>query len=256
MDNTALAKFITSLGSLNNYGSTVLQTKKALDQQSTKPLRQNEDDIAIFSDALKGIDAIKKYGFSAKGIIEINKQFNSPSDEQPTIPGHLRNAYYNSDDQIAIILDRHSNDAYFPPEVVRPEDLERIVDTFNSSSQSETDAWRVFVSLSKLQPFQDGNKRTALIAANGAMNTFETGDYLTLPFNDLDRVDFTTNLMRYYRAKSVDEEKQAFKRLLETLPTKKEREIALKKPIIESNINESKTYKIKSQLRDKNMEIE
>lgn len=27
-DNTALAKFITSLGSLNSYGSTVLQTKK------------------------------------------------------------------------------------------------------------------------------------------------------------------------------------------------------------------------------------
>ena len=53
MDNTALAKFITSLGSLNNYGSTVLQTKKALDQKSVKPLRQNQDDIAIFTDTLK-----------------------------------------------------------------------------------------------------------------------------------------------------------------------------------------------------------
>jgi hypothetical protein len=30
-DNTALAWFITSLGSLNSYGSTVLQTKQALD---------------------------------------------------------------------------------------------------------------------------------------------------------------------------------------------------------------------------------
>ncbi|MBX0283845.1 hypothetical protein [Ligilactobacillus salivarius] len=44
-DNTALAKFITSLGSLNSYGSTVLQTKKALDTNSTKPLRQDNDEL-------------------------------------------------------------------------------------------------------------------------------------------------------------------------------------------------------------------
>lgn len=256
MDNTALAKFITSLGSLNNYGSTVLQTKKALDQKSTKPLRQNADDIAIFTDALKGIEAIKKNGFSTEGIIEINKQFDSPSEEQPTMPGHLRNAFYNSDDQIAIILDRHSNEAYFPPEVISRQDLDQIVDEFDRSDKKETDAWKVFVKLSKLQPFQDGNKRTALIAANGALNTFETGDYLTLPFNDLDRVDFTTSLMRYYRANTVDEEQLAFNRLLGTLPTKKERERALREPIIESKLTDSKTYKIKSQLRDKNMEIE
>lgn len=256
MDNTALAKFITSLGSLNNYGSTVLQTKKALDQKSTKPLRQNKDDIAIFSDALKGIDAIKQYGFSTEGIIAINKQFDSLSDEQPNMPGHLRNAYYNSDDQIAIILDQHSNEAYFPPEVVTKEDLDRIVEEFSISGKNEEDAWRVFCQLSKLQPFQDGNKRTALITANGALNTFETGEYLTLPFNDLDRVDFTTNLMRYYRADSKEEELSAFNRLLATLPTKKAREVALRAPIIESKLFNTKTYKIKSQLRDKNIERE
>ena len=55
MDNTALAKVIQSLGSLNNYGSSVYQTKKALDLKSTKPMRQNMDDIAIFVDSLKGI---------------------------------------------------------------------------------------------------------------------------------------------------------------------------------------------------------
>lgn len=81
MDNKALAYFITSLGSLNNYGSTVAQTKKALDENSIKPLRQNKDDIAIFNDTLKGIHVIKKYGFSTEGIIAINKEFDSISDE-------------------------------------------------------------------------------------------------------------------------------------------------------------------------------
>ncbi len=85
MNTTALAKFIQSLGSLNNYGSSVYQTKKALDMKSTKPLRQNRDDIAIFVDSLKGINAIKEKGFSVDGIIDVNKQFDSPSERAARI---------------------------------------------------------------------------------------------------------------------------------------------------------------------------
>ena len=63
MDNTALARFITSFGSLNGYGSSVAQTKKALDDRNTKPLEQSEKDIGIFKDALAGIAVIKKTVF-------------------------------------------------------------------------------------------------------------------------------------------------------------------------------------------------
>lgn len=170
------------------------------------------------------------------------------------MPGHLRNAYYNSDDQIAIIIDEVSQDAYFPPEVISRADLDNIVNDFEASEKTEEDAWRVFARISKLQPFQDGNKRTALIAANAAMNTFENENYLTLPFNDLDRVDFTTNLMRYYQAKTPELENEAFKRLLSTLPSKKEREHALREPIEEKQIDRAKTYKIKSQLRKRDID--
>ncbi len=124
MDNTALARFISSLGSLNGYGSTVFQTKQALDQGTTKPLNQTKKDIAIFTNTLQGIDAIKKIGFSCAGIIAINKQFDSPSKEQPKLPGHLRNVYYNEDDRIAILVDSKSTQAYYPPEVVRRQDIE------------------------------------------------------------------------------------------------------------------------------------
>ena len=81
----------------------------------------------------------------------------------------------------------------------------------------------MFARLSKLQAFQDGNKRTALIAANSAYGTFENENYLTLPFNDLDRVEFTLNLMRYYQAKTPTEEEKAFERMLDTLPLPKEK---------------------------------
>ena len=94
-NNRALARFITSLGSFNEYGSTLLQTKEALDLRSTKVLKQDGDDVAIFEDALKGIGKIKQLGFNTNGIIAVNKEFDSKSDEQPKWPGHLRNAYHN-----------------------------------------------------------------------------------------------------------------------------------------------------------------
>ncbi|MHA3065315.1 Fic family protein [Lacticaseibacillus saniviri] len=250
MDNNARARFITSLGSLNGYGSTVLQTKKALDAHSTAPLRQDANDIAIFTDALKGIKAIQETGFSADGIIATNRQFDSPSAEQPKLPGHLRNAYYNEDDRTAIVIDEQSNNAYFPPDVVTKADLDQIVTHYETSQRQEIDAWHVFASIAKLQPFQDGNKRTALIAANAAYDTFATQNYLVLPFNDLDRVEFTVGLMRYYQAETPAKEARAFEEMMATLPTAHERELALRRPIDDGNGGSRLgTVKIKPQLR-------
>lgn len=254
-NNTALARFITSLGSLNDYGSSVLQTKKALDTHSTKHLRQNNDDIAIFKDSLKGIDVIKKTGFSTDGVIAINKQFDSQSDEQPSMPGHLRNAYYNEDDRIGIVIDKKSHEYYTPKEIVTRADIDEIVEQFNNSPKSERDAWTVFAELAKLQPFQDGNKRTALIAANAALGSLESENYLVLPFNDLDRVDFTVGLMRYYVASNKDERIAAFNRMMDVLPSENERLRELSKPI-EGFDEEAKTIKLKRQLRQRGSRLD
>lgn len=103
--------------------------------------------------------------------------------------------------------------------------------------------------MSKLQPFQDGNKRTALIAANAALNTWEKENYLVLPFNDLDRVEFTINLMRYYIAADSEEENKAFKKMIGTLPT--QREVLLHKPISDDldELDNVKITVIKSMFR-------
>jgi len=223
LENTALARFIASLGSLNGYGSTIYQTKKALDEKSTKPLRQNKDDIAIFNDSLKGINAIRKIGFSTDGIIAINKEFDSPSDEQPNMPGHLRNSYYNPDDRTAILISSDSQDAYFPPDVISRNDLDKIVDAYHNSEQNEKDAWKVFTDISKLQPFQDGNKRTALIAANAAFGSLDTGKYLILPINDLDRAEFTLMLIRYYNSDDNDVQNRVFDRMFALIPNESDR---------------------------------
>lgn len=229
VDNSALASFIASYGSLNGYGSTVLQTKKALDTHTSKYLPKH--DRELFDDALDGIKAAQKHGFSADGIIAINRSFTHSETEDPPWPGHLRTEKYNNlDDEIVIVTDPRgtSNNAYWPPKEITKNDLDKIVDTFNSSKKTSKDCWRVFAQIAKLQPFQDGNKRTALIAANSAMNTWETEKYLTLPFNVNDNAEFMrssphsggyssaefmVNLMRYYVTKTHEDEEKALDEL-------------------------------------------
>ncbi|WP_143463777.1 Fic family protein [Levilactobacillus enshiensis] len=246
-DNTALARFITSLGSLNDYGSTVAQTKQALDLNSSQPLAQNGADVAIFQDTLRGIAAVKQVGFSVAGIIAINQAFTTPSVEQPTLPGHLRNGRYNEDDRIAITIDSRARLSYYPPEVVTRADLQAIVTAFQESDRDEMAAWHIFADLAKLQPFQDGNKRTALIAANAAANTWARENYLVLPFNDLDRVDFTTALMRYYLATDEDASQQAFARMMAVLPSHREQQ--LHRPISPTEDARPQQVRVKPMLR-------
>ena len=138
VDNSALASFIASYGSLNGYGSTVLQTKKALDTHTSKHLPNH--DRELFNDAVDGIKAAQKHGFSADGIIAINRSFTHSETEDPPWPGHLRTEKYNNpDDEIVIVTDPRgtATNAYWPPKTITARDLDKIVDTFNSSKKKQ-----------------------------------------------------------------------------------------------------------------------
>ena len=164
-ENLDLANFIVSFGSMNDYSSTVLQTKRALDLHDLTKLAHETHDGDILQDALDGISAAEKYGFNTKGIIAINKSFTHSEEEDPVIPGHLRNSKYNNtDDAVVIITDPKW--AYFAPNTVYPEDLDDIVEEYENSSHGVKDAWRVFAKLSKLQPFQEGNKNRNLFVGH------------------------------------------------------------------------------------------
>lgn len=214
--NQDLAFFITSFGSLNDYGSTLTKTKQALDHHDASYLDEGgPEDQALFQDALDGIAAAQKAGFTVEGIKAINRSFVHSEAEDPTIPGHLRNSLYNTDDNISVNTNRHLNshqglvlNTYFPPEVVTNEMLQAIIDQYHASLQTQIDQWRVFADLAKLQPFQDGNKRTASIAANAASHAIDTHQYLVLPLNALDHSDFINDLMRYYQTDNDDQSRQ------------------------------------------------
>lgn len=253
VDNSALASFIASYGSLNGYGSTVLQTKKALDTHTIKHLPKH--DRELFNDALDGIKAAQKHGFSADGIIAINRSFTHSETEDPPWPGHLRtDKYHNPDDEVVIITDPRgtTNDAYWPPKTVTARDLDKIVDTFNSSKKTTKDGWRVFAQIAKLQPFQDGNKRTALIAANSAMDTWRDENYLALPFNGIDNAEFMVNLMRFYVAKTPEDEEKALNKMIAVVPS--DMEIQMNQPAQESTID-AKTKNVKFFNRNPNLKL-
>ena len=56
-ENLDLANFIVSFGSMNDYSSTVLQTKRALDLHDLTKLAHETHDGDILQDALDGISA-------------------------------------------------------------------------------------------------------------------------------------------------------------------------------------------------------
>ena len=202
MNNERLAYFINSFGSMNDYAATLSETKLALDSESANSLK-SQNDQGLFIDALAGIDAAKQKGFSVDAIVAVNESFTHNPEEDPGWPGHLRNGYYNEEDRISILTgysfdqDRQKvEETYFPPAIVTREMVQKTVDQYNNSPQEQLDAWRVFAQLAKMQAFQDGNKRTALIAANAAAATFESQNYLALPLNYLDNALFTIRLPR------------------------------------------------------------
>lgn len=186
MNSGDFSKFIVSFGSMNNYQSSVDETKQFLEDKENIMLPQS--DKALIYDALDGIAAIRNQGFNSNGIIEVNKAFIYSKEEDPQWPGHLRNDIYNPDDAIGIITNPNG---------------------------TTKDAWKVFAKISKLQPFQDGNKRTALIAANGALNTWEKKSYLLLPFDKYTRRKFIIMLMQFYKAKNENEENKILDNIID-----------------------------------------
>ena len=200
MDHGKLAEFITGLGRFNDYGSTVAQTKKAIDAKCTSYLNQENDDVVIFSDCLKAINKVLDLAFDINSIILVNSQFDGDSDEQPKNPGRLRDGLkYPHTDKIMVKLWPGDNGVivHEPPLQIDKSDLQKIVDEWAESKKTEIEAWQLFAKLACLQPFQDGNKRTALISANHALGTLKTQAYILPPtgrhFNR-----FMGDLLEYY----------------------------------------------------------
>lgn len=138
----------------------------------------------------------------------------------------LRNTFLvrkRSDNHINLWLDEDGASVlYYPPTKVDEADLDRIVSLWEKSNQSDSDAWLLFARLAKLQPFPDGNKRTALIAANHALGAFQTENYL-MPPTGRKYVRFKDALLGFYGVglhDAPDSEEEALQEFLKVAPSR------------------------------------
>ncbi len=76
------------------------------------------------------------------------------------------------------------------------EGLQILVDTSLTGRNVFESSINLFVSLARAQPFEDGNKRTALFAANGLLLVSGAGYLLTIPVSRAD--EFNDLLARAY----------------------------------------------------------
>ena len=72
------------------------------------------------------------------------------------------------------------------PEALDDQGLQRVIDQALTDADLEESSLELFVSLAKAQPFQDGNKRTALFVANARLIGSHSPKVLTIPVDEND----------------------------------------------------------------------
>ncbi len=95
----------------------------------------------------------------------------------PLHPGELRTASQNIG-----VRTRHGRHT---PVALTPVALQSLIDTALRRPDDTIDrAIGMFIDLARAQPFEDGNKRTALFVANSLLIGADTGVLLTIPFDE------------------------------------------------------------------------
>lgn len=72
------------------------------------------------------------------------------------------------------------------PNALTEEQLQLLLDDATRSGDARENALDLFVELAKAQPFEDGNKRTAVFVANSLLIGSRAGALLTIPVDDND----------------------------------------------------------------------
>jgi hypothetical protein len=171
----------------------LLQTEKNLSSKPENQVFSQEKDRYVFQDLVKAIDYASKQSEVTVEVFQGNNaQMDSKLDGQPVHPGVLReNVPINVGD-------------YVPTETVTKDMVQAELDEIETHSIK--DSWEMYARLAKLQAFDNGNKRTSLIAANINSGAFHDGDdkALTIP-TDYRRAQFDANLINYYMADDWDD---------------------------------------------------
>lgn len=193
----------------DNLSSTYIATEEFLRTQNPAVLGSKQD-YALLQDLRDAANWTLHYDYTQGISVEYVQQINAHMTRTAAIePGVLRSS--------SNILVHTQFGDYFPP-IPQKEEIQTLIDHYTQDHQkpaSDTEdstslllhnSSALFAHLAKMQPFGDGNKRTALLAANGLLLLHSSQQQidgslpytLIVPTTDPDRSTFNTLLAAWY----------------------------------------------------------
>lgn len=189
-----LAGLLYSMGrTFDGLQSTFMATEEFLRTGNPKVVNSKAD-YNLLLDLRQAAEHTLHYDYAHRPIdLEYVKSINAQLTRTASMePGKLR-------DEHTPVMVNTPLGRYEPP-TPDPEAIAALLgDTTRKGTGDDVDgAVRLFAGLARMQPFGDGNKRTALLAANGVLIADGNRNPLTVPTSDKDRTWFNQELAAYY----------------------------------------------------------
>ena len=190
-----LAGLLYSMGrTFDGLQSTFMATEEFL-RTGNPQVVNSKADYNLLLDLRQAADYTLHYDYAREPIdLAYVKSINSQLTRTAAMePGKLR------DERTPVMVSTPLG-RYKPP-VPDSATIESLIKSTVGGATGEDileDAVRLFAGLAKMQPFGDGNKRTALLAGNGLLIAHGDRHPLTVPTSDKDRTWFNRELAAYY----------------------------------------------------------
>ncbi len=190
LNTRQVAGLLYSMGhTFDNLDSTYLATEEFLSTSDPHAIGSRAD-LDLLEDlrdaAAYTLHHDYSHGLDVDFIRGINAQLSRTAALEP---GVLR-------DRANIMVHTMAGD--YPPAVPDAARIKGILDASNKGPGTPADAARLFASLARMQPFGDGNKRTALLAANGLLLMRDEDKAMIVPTTDPERHEFNKLLGDWY----------------------------------------------------------
>lgn len=143
----------------------------------------SKSDLALLEDLRDVSQLIIDHGQSGGGIdVSFVRRVNATM----TRSGALRPGQFRRDDQGIGVNTRFGRHA---PAASSNADLQQLLDRALRPEDPREQALNLFVAIAKAQPFEDGNKRTAIFVANGLLIRERAQELLTVPIDGAEGIE-------------------------------------------------------------------
>lgn len=193
LDTKQLAGLLYSMGhTFDNLSSTYIATEEFLRTDNPKVIGSRAD-LALLED-LKDASSYALHEavpLDAAFVRGVNAKLSRTAALEPGVLRTGRN-----------IMVRTSIGDYIP-DIPDEEEMESVLAAARHGDGGLLDAAQLFARLARMQPFGDGNKRTALLVANRVLLDHGAGRALIVPTQDPARRTFNDLMGRWYAQEDV-----------------------------------------------------